>query len=182
MRFEPTPIPGVVIVELDRHSDDRGHFARAYCPDEFAGAGYPFAPVQSSLSHNRAVRTLRGMHYQPAPHGEAKLVRVVRGRIHDVALDLRPGSANFGRWTATELSADNGRALLIPEGVAHGFITLEPDSDIFYMIDRMFAPGHGRAVRWDDPAFAIDWPNAPDVISPADADLPDFVPDSSGAR
>lgn len=174
MRFAPTPIPGVAIVELDRHSDDRGYFARAYCPDEFAAAGYPFTPVQTSLSHNRAARTLRGMHYQPAPHGEAKLVRVVRGRIHDVALDLRPDSATFGRWTATELSAANGRALLIPEGVAHGFITLESDSELLYMIDRMYAPGHGQAVRWNDPAFGIDWPVRPDVISPADAGLPDF--------
>ncbi|ATE64038.1 dTDP-4-dehydrorhamnose 3,5-epimerase [Rhizorhabdus dicambivorans] len=175
MRFEPTPIAGVVVVELEPHADDRGYFARAHCPQEFAAAGFPFVPVQSSLSRNHAARTLRGMHYQPAPHGEAKLVRVVRGRIHDVALDMRPGSATFGRWTAAELSADNGRALLIPEGVAHGFLTLEPDSDILYMIDRMFEPGRGRAVRWDDPAFAIDWPAAPDVLSPADAKLPDFV-------
>lgn len=182
MRFEPTPIPGVVIVELEPHADDRGFFARAHCPEEFAAAGHPFVPVQSSLSRNHAARTLRGMHYQPAPHGEAKLVRVVRGRIHDVALDLRPGSATFGRWTAAELSADNGRALLIPEGVAHGFLTLEPDSDLFYMIDRMFEPGHGRAVRWDDPAFAIDWPAVPDMISPADAAIPDFSAKSLGER
>ena len=175
MRFEPTPIPGVVIVELDPHADDRGYFARAHCPEEFAAAGHPFVPVQTSLSRNHAARTLRGMHYQPRPHGEAKLVRVVRGRIYDVALDLRPESPTYLRWTAAELSADNGRALLIPEGVAHGFLTLEPDSDILYQIDRMFAPGHGRAVRWNDPAFAIDWPAAPVVISPADADLPDYA-------
>ena len=177
MRFEPTPIPGVAIVELDRHDDDRGFFARVHCPAAFAAAGHPFLPVQTSLSHNRASHTLRGMHYQPAPHGETKLVRVVRGRIHDVALDLRPGSASFGRWTAAELSADNGRALLIPEGVAHGFLTLEPDSDILYMIDRAFEPGHGRAVRWNDPAFAIDWPASPAVLSAADAGLPDFKMD-----
>jgi dTDP-4-dehydrorhamnose 3,5-epimerase len=175
MRFEPTSIPGVAIVELEPHADDRGYFARAYCPEEFAAAGFPFAPVQSSLSHNHAARTLRGMHYQLAPYGEAKLVRVVRGRIYDVALDLRPDSPTRLRWTATELSAENGRAMLIPEGVAHGFLTLEPDSDIFYMIDRMFVPGHGQSVRWNDPAFAIDWPTAPDVISPADANLPDFI-------
>jgi dTDP-4-dehydrorhamnose 3,5-epimerase len=175
MRFEPTPIPGVVVVELEPHVDDRGFFARAHCPDEFAAAGFPFLPVQTSLSRNRAALTLRGMHFQARPHGEAKLVRVVRGRIHDVALDLRPESPTFLGWTATELSAENGRALLIPEGVAHGFLTLEPDSDILYQIDRAFTPGHGRAVRWNDPAFAIDWPAAPDMISPADATLPDFV-------
>ena len=175
MRFEPTSIPGVVVVELDPHVDDRGFFARAHCPQEFAAAGFPFVPVQTSLSRNHAARTLRGMHYQARPHGEAKLVRVVRGRIHDVALDLRPESPTWLRWTATELSADNGRALLIPEGVAHGFLTLEPDSDILYQIDRLFEPGHGRGARWNDPAFAIDWPAAPDMISSADANLPDFV-------
>ena len=175
MRFEPTPIAGVVIVELEPHRDDRGHFARAHCPSEFAAAGYSFVPVQTSLSHNRAAGTLRGMHYQQPPHGEAKLVRVVRGRIHDVALDLRPDSATYLRWTAAELSADNGRALLIPQGVAHGFLTLEADSDVLYQIDQMFEPGHGCAVRWNDPAFAIDWPTRPDVLSPADANLPDFI-------
>lgn len=175
MRFEPTPIPGVMIVELEPHADERGFFARAHCAEEFAAAGHPFVPVQTSLSRNHAARTLRGMHYQAPPHGESKLVRVVRGRIYDVALDLRPESPTFLGWTATELSADNGRALLIPEGVAHGFLTLEPGSDILYQIDRPYRPGHGRAVRWNDPAFAIDWPAAPDVISPADAGLPDFA-------
>lgn len=175
MRFEPTSIPGVVVVELEPHADDRGYFARAHCPEEFAAAGYPFMPVQSSLSRNHAAYTLRGMHYQAEPHGEAKLVRVVRGRIYDVALDLRPGSKAFGGWTAIELSADNGRALLIPEGVAHGFLTLEPESDVLYMIDRTFTPGHGRAVRWNDPAFAIEWPGTPAVMSDADACVPDFA-------
>lgn len=175
MRFEPTPIPGVVVVELEPHADERGFFARAHCPAEFAAAGHPFVPAQTSLSRNHAARTLRGMHYQERPHGEAKLVRVVRGRIHDVALDLRTESPTYLRWTAAELSADNGRALLIPEGVAHGFLTLEPDTDILYQIDRMFEPGHGSAVRWNDPAFAIEWPATPDVISAADADLPDFA-------
>ena len=175
MRFEQTSIPGVVVVELEPHADERGFFARAHCPDEFAAAGHPFVPVQTSLSRNLAARTLRGMHYQPRPHGEAKLVRVVRGRIHDVALDLRPESPSYRCWAAAELSAENGRALLIPEGVAHGFLTLEPDSDILYQIDRIFTPGHGKGVRWNDPAFAIEWPGRPDVISPADASLPDFV-------
>lgn len=175
MRFVPTDIDGVVIVELEPHSDDRGFFARTHCPDEFAAAGHPFTPVQTSLSRNIAAHTLRGMHYQAVPHGEAKLVRAVRGRIFDVALDLRPGSATRLRWTATELSADNGRALFIPEGVAHGFLTLEPNSDVLYQIDRKFEPGHGRGVRWNDPAFAIEWPAAPEVISGADAGYPDFV-------
>ena len=175
MRFEPTGIEGVVIIELEAKADERGYFARAHCPDEFAAAGYPFMPVQTSLSRNDALHTLRGMHYQTRPHAESKLVRVVKGRIHDVALDLRPDSATFLQSIATELSADNGRALLIPEGVAHGFLTLEPDSDILYQIDRAFESGHGRAVRWNDPAFTIAWPAEPAVISPADAHLPDFA-------
>lgn len=174
MRFDPTDIDGVVIVELEPIVDERGFFARAYCPDEFAAAGHAFVPLQVSLSRNVAARTLRGMHYQLAPHGEAKLVRVVRGRIFDVALDLRPDSGSYLRWTAAELSADNGRALLIPQGVAHGFLTLEPDSDVLYQIDRMFAPGHGRGVRWNDPAFSIDWPAPPVAISAADAGYADF--------
>ncbi len=175
MRFVHTEIDGVIIVEVEPHSDERGFFARTHCPEEFAAAGHPFIPAQTSLSRNVAARTLRGMHYQPAPHGEAKLVRAVRGRIFDVALDLRPDSRTRLRWTATELSADNGRALLIPEGVAHGFLTLEPDTDVLYQIDRMFEAGHGIGVRWNDPAFAIDWPAAPDVISGTDAAYPDFV-------
>jgi len=175
MRFVPTDIGGVIVVEAEPHRDERGHFARTHCPEEFARAGHPFIPVQTSISHNPRAGTLRGMHYQPVPHAETKLVRAVRGRIHDVALDLRPDSSTYKRWTAAELSADNGRALLIPEGVAHGFLTLEPDSDILYQIAPMFVPGHGRAVRWNDPAFAIAWPGEPTMISAADANLPDFV-------
>ena len=175
MLFESTPISGVVVIELEPHADERGYFARAHCPEAFAAAGHPFIPVQTSLSRNHAAHTLRGMHYQEGPYGESKLVRVVRGRIHDVALDLRPDSPTYLRWAAAELSADNGRAILIPEGVAHGFLTLEPESDILYQIDRVFESGHSRAVRWNDPAFAIEWPAEPAVISPADADLPDFA-------
>ena len=174
MRFTETEIPGVVLVEGEPRRDERGSFQRLHCPDEFAAAGHPFAPAQTSLSHNTRAGTLRGMHYQPAPHGETKLVRCVRGRMFDVALDLRPGSPTHRRWTAAELSAENGRALLIPEGVAHGFLTLEPDTDVFYQISPMFEPGHEAGVRWDDPAFGIDWPAPPEVISARDADYPDY--------
>jgi dTDP-4-dehydrorhamnose 3,5-epimerase len=113
------------------------------------------------------------MHYQPDPFAETKLVRTVRGRIFDVALDLRPNSATYRKWTAAELSADDGRALLIPEGVAHGFLTLEDDTDVLYQISPAFAPGHEAGVRWDDPAFAIAWPDAPQVISERDSGYPD---------
>lgn len=174
MRFTATEIDGVVIVDLDLMSDERGAFARLHCPDEFAAAGHSFVPQQTSLSRNAKAGTLRGMHYEAAPREEAKLVRVVRGRIFDVAVDLRPNSPTYRRWTGTELSAANGRALLIGKGMAHGFVTLEDDTDVLYQIDRIFEPGHGRGVRWNDPAFAIVWPLSPVVISERDATYPDF--------
>ncbi len=173
MRFGETGIAGVVAVDIEPREDARGAFARLHCPDEFAAAGHPFAPAQTSLSRNPHVGTLRGMHYLPAPHAEAKLVRAVRGRIFDVALDLRAGSPTYRRWTSAELSAENGRALMIPEGVAHGFLTLEPDTDVLYQITPAFQPGHEAGVRWDDPAFAIAWPAPPQVISERDAGYPD---------
>jgi dTDP-4-dehydrorhamnose 3,5-epimerase len=174
MRFAETQIPGVVRVEIEPHGDERGAFARLHCPDEFAAAGHPFAPAQTSLSRNPQRGTLRGMHYQPAPHAEVKLVRCVRGRIFDVAVDLRPDSRTHRRWTACELSADNAHALLIPEGVAHGFLTLEPDTDVLYQIAPAFVPGCEAGVRWDDPAFAIAWPERPALLSPRDATYPDY--------
>lgn len=174
MRFAPTPVAGVLRVGLDLAVDDRGAFARLHCPEEFAAAGAPFAPAQTSLSRNTAAFTLRGMHYQPAPHGESKLVRVVRGRIFDVALDLRRDSPTYRSWTGLELDAEAGEALFIPEGVAHGFLTLEPQTDVLYQIAPMFVAGHGVGVRWDDPAFGIDWPAQPQVISERDATYPDY--------
>lgn len=175
MKFAATEIEGVVIVDIEPASDARGSFARLHCPDEFAAAGHPFVPRQTSLSRNLKAHTLRGLHYEAAPHEEAKLVRVTRGAIFDVAVDLRPGSPTFRRWIGTELSAENGRALLIGKGMAHGFITLADDTDVLYQIDRIFEPGHGRGARWNDPAFAIAWPARPSVISERDAGYPDFV-------
>jgi len=175
MRLRPTPIAGVALVEAEPRADERGSFARLHCPEEFGAAGFPFAPVQTSLSRNPTAGTLRGMHYQPAPHAETKLVRVVRGRIFDVALDLRPKSPTYLAWTSAELSGENQRGLLIPEGVAHGFLTLEADTDVLYQISPAFAPGHEAGVRWDDPAFGIAWPHAPQLISPRDATYPDHI-------
>lgn len=175
MRFSATDVPGVVVVDIEPHTDERGLFARLHCPEEFARAGHPFTPAQTSLSRNPQALTLRGLHYQPAPHGETKLVRCVRGRIFDVAVDLRPESPTHRRWTAAELSAENARALLIPERVAHGFLTLEPDSDVLYQIAPMFQPGHEAGVRWDDPAFGIDWPARPALLSARDAAYPDYA-------
>jgi len=172
MRFSETPIAGVVVVDIEPQADARGAFARLHCPDEFAAAGHPFMPAQTSLSRNPHAGTLRGLHYQRAPHAETKLVRAVRGRMFDVAVDLREGSPTWRHWTAAELSADNARALLIPEGVAHGFLTLEPDTDVLYQISPAFVAGHEAGVRWDDPAFAIVWPAAPRIISERDAGYP----------
>jgi dTDP-4-dehydrorhamnose 3,5-epimerase len=174
MRFSETAIEGVIVVDVEPRGDERGSFARLQCPEEFAAAGHPFAPAQTSLSRNPRAGTLRGMHYQPAPHAETKLVRAVRGRMFDVALDLRQESPTYRRWVSAELSAENARALLVPEGVAHGFLTLEPDTDVLYQISPAFQPGHEAGVRWDDPAFAIAWPAPPALISPRDATYADF--------
>jgi dTDP-4-dehydrorhamnose 3,5-epimerase len=176
MRFSPTQIAGVVVVDLEAAADDRGFFARLHCPDDFAAAGHPFAPVQTSLSRNTAAHTLRGLHYQDAPQAEVKLVRAVRGRIFDVSVDLRPGSPTYLHWVGYELSADTGRAMLVPEGVAHGFLTLEPQTDVLYQISPAFKAGYDRGVRWDDPAFGIVWPAPPAVISPRDASYADHAP------
>ena len=176
MKFMETVIPGVMIVGLEPKIDARGYFARAHCAKEFAASGNPFSVAQTSLSRNFAAGTLRGMHYQRPPRGESKLVRVVRGSVYDVALDLRPDSPTYLRWTAAELSGQNGLAVLIPAGVAHGFLTLEADTDILYQIDRAHDPSVDLAVRWNDPLFSIKWPGEPDVIAPSDASLPDFTP------
>jgi dTDP-4-dehydrorhamnose 3,5-epimerase len=175
IRFAQTGIAGVLLVFPEPRGDERGSFARLQCPDEFAAVGAPFEPVQTSLSRNPATGTLRGLHYQPAPHAERKLVRAVRGRIFDVAVDLRPDSPTYRKWAAAELSAENMAGLFIPEGVAHGFLTLEPDTDLLYQISPAFEPGHEAGVRWDDPAFAIAWPAQPALISPRDATYPDFT-------
>ena len=174
MRFLATDLAGVILVEAEPNSDARGGFARLHCPEDFAAAGIAFAPDQTSLSPTPPVVTLRGLHFQNAPRAETKLVRAVRGRVFDVAVDLRPESPTHRRWTATELSATNLRALFIPEGVAHGFLTLEPDSDVLYQIAPAYTPGHAAGVRWNDPAFAIAWPAAPQLISARDASYPDY--------
>lgn len=174
MRFAPTVVQGVIRVGWEPSVDDRGAFARLHCPDEFAQAGAPFIPLQTSLSRNTAAGTLRGLHFQMAPRAEAKLVRVTRGRVFDVAVDLRPQSPTYLKWIGETLSADNGVALLIPEGVAHGFLTLEPETDVLYQINRMFEPGYDQGYRWNDPAFGIKWPATPAVISARDAGYADF--------
>jgi dTDP-4-dehydrorhamnose 3,5-epimerase len=175
MRFSETKLAGVFVIDIEPANDERGFFARIFCEREFAAAGIPLAPPQINLSRNTAAYTLRGMHFQPAPFAEAKLVRVASGRLYDVAIDLRPDSATFRQWAGAELSAENGRAMFLPEGIAHGFLTLEPATDVLYLMGREFVPGHHAGVRWNDPAFGVVWPAAPAVISERDASYPDFT-------
>lgn len=174
MRFLPTAIEGAWFVETDIASDARGGFARTWCRDAFAEAGIAFDPVQSSLSTNPARGTLRGLHYQRAPHEEAKLVQCVAGSMFDVAVDLRRGSPSFGKAAWTTLSAGGTRLFYIPRGCAHGFLTLAPDTGISYLIDTAFVPEAAAGVRWNDPAFGIDWPEAPALMSDRDAAYRDF--------
>jgi len=176
MRFIPSPLTGVVTIELDAVEDERGFFARTFCIDDFARAGIALMPKQANISHNADALTLRGMHYQAPPYGEPKLVQCVRGRIFDVAVDLRPESPSFRQWFGVELAPAMRRMLFVPAGCAHGFLTLEPDSDVFYLMGQTFTPDAARGVRWNDPAFGIVWPTTPRCISSRDAAYPDFQP------
>lgn len=168
MTIEPTPLGGLFVIEQDRVADERGYFARTFDSAEL------FAVTQMSASYNERAATLRGLHYQADPHGESKLVRCTRGAIFDVAVDLRAGSPTRHAWYGTELTADNGRGLLIPAGFAHGFLTLEGASEVLYAMDVAHVPDAARGVRWDDPAFDIAWPARPEVISERDASYPDL--------
>lgn len=175
MHIEPTTIPGVVHVAVAAHADDRGLFARTFDAEHFAAAGLPTHWPQCNVSWNRRRGTLRGMHYQQEPRGEPKLVRCTRGRIYDVAIDLRPASPSFRCWTAAELSHEARNALFIPAGCAHGFLTLDDDCEVFYMMGEVYAPDLAAGVRWNDPAFAVAWPFEPLTIAPRDATWPDFA-------
>jgi dTDP-4-dehydrorhamnose 3,5-epimerase len=174
VRLEHTEIDGVVRVVPERHVDDRGFFARTFCERSFRDAGLEPPIAQSSVSFSARAGTLRGLHLQAAPHEEVKLVRCTRGRAFDVALDLRPASATFRRWTSVILSPDEHTALYVPRGCAHGFLTLEDATELVYQISPAFVPEAARGVRWDDPAFGIDWPAPPKVLSQRDATYPDF--------
>lgn len=175
MKFTATTIPGVMVVDVEPHEDARGFFARSFCAEEFAAQGVTANFVQTNIAVSKSRGTLRGMHYQAAPKPEAKLVRCTRGAIFDVVIDLRPDSPGYGGWTGCELSAANHRALYIPEGCAHGMLTLDDDTEVFYLMGAAYDPELARGVRWDDPAFAIDWPEPPRVISPSDGQYPNFT-------
>ena len=175
MRFVETPLPGAYVVEPEPAGDERGLFARTFCREEFAALGLDTRVAQCSTSYNRRRGTLRGLHYQAEPYPEAKLVRCTAGSVYDVVVDLRPESHAFRRWFAVELTASSRRALYVPAGVAHGFQTLEDDSEVFYQISEFYHPELARGVRWDDPTFGVRWPEAgARVISERDRAYPDF--------
>jgi len=180
MHFLLTTLPGVLRIDAEPHCDARGLFARIYCPEEFAAAGIPdYQAWQMSLSRNPTCHTLRGMHFQPAQHDEAKLVRAVRGRAYDVVIDLRRDSPCYREWIAVELDAEAMNAVFVPEGCAHGFLTLQPDTDVMYQISPLHVPGKARGVRWNDPAFAVRWPAEPVLMDARDASWPDWVASQS---
>ena len=178
MRFQKTPLPGVWTIELERLGDERGWFARTFDAAEFVQRGMDPAVVQCNASFNARRGTVRGMHYQAEPHGEPKLVRCVRGAIFDVAVDLRGDSPTFRRWHGVELSAENRLALYIPPGLAHGFQTLTDDVEVLYQMGAPHMPEAARGVRFDDPAFAIEWPavEGERIVSERDRAFPDFEP------
>ena len=172
MRFVATPLAGAFVIELEELGDERGFFARSFCAEEFRAHGLDPVVAQCNVSFNAARGTLRGLHWQAAPHAEAKLVRCTRGAIWDVVVDLRPGSASARRWFAAELTADNRRALYVPAGFAHGFQTLADASEVLYQMSELYHAGLARGVRWNDPALAISWPIAPAIVSERDRALP----------
>lgn len=176
MLFEETPLAGAYVIKQERHGDDRGFFARAFCRKEFeeAGLATQFVQVNNSLSAKKG--TLRGMHYQLAPHAETKIVRCIRGALCDVIIDLRPQSPTFCSSFQIELNAENRDMLYVPKGFAHSFITLVDDTESLYLVDEFYAPEYERAIRWNDPKFAIEWPLEPTEISEKDSHHPDFDP------
>ena len=175
MIFTETKLAGAFLIELERRTDRRGFFARTFCQKEFEAYGLNTQVVQCNVSFNKRKGTLRGMHYQAAPFAEAKLVRCTSGSIHDVIIDLRPASPTFKQYFAVELSAENRRMLYIPEAFAHGFQTLQDDTEVFYQMAQPYSAEHARGVRWNDPAFGIEWPEGERIIIDRDQNYPDFV-------
>jgi len=169
MIFTEVKLKGAFIIEPERVEDERGFFARAWCQEEFAKHRIHLHLVQCSISFNRKKGTLRGMHYQCPPHSEAKLIRCTMGAIYDVILDLRSESTTYGRWVSVELSAENRRMIFIPEGMAHGFLTLVDGTEVFYQMSEFYHPESSRGVRWNDPAFGIEWPLPVTVVSEKDS-------------
>ena len=175
MIFKETSLQGAFIIELEMLNDERGAFARIFCQKEFEKHGLNPNIAQCSISLNTKKFTLRGMHYQKSPHNEAKLVRCSRGLIYDVIVDLRPHSSTFKKWTSIELSVKNKKMVYIPEGFAHGFQTLDDNTEVIYQMSQFYSPDHSEGFRWNDPSFKIEWPSEPKAISSKDLDFPDFI-------
>jgi dTDP-4-dehydrorhamnose 3,5-epimerase len=164
MTFTQTKLAGAYIVELEKRKDERGFFARAWCAREFRERGLAWQMVQANIAANRARGTLRGLHYQLAPHQEVKLVRCTKGAIFDVIIDLRPESDTYKQWLSVELTAQNNKLLYAPQGFAHGYQTLRDDTDVFYQVSEFYSPESERGIRWNDPAFSIQWPVTDSVV------------------
>jgi dTDP-4-dehydrorhamnose 3,5-epimerase len=174
MMFHETSLAGVFEIHVEPKQDERGFFARTWCQQEFDAQGFTSKLVQCSISINTRLGTLRGLHYQAAPHGETKVVRCTKGAIYDVILDLRPGSRTYRRWTSLLLTSEKCNSVYIPEGCAHGFLTLEDETEVFYQMSEFFNAESARGIRWNDPAFRIAWPGRVEIISDRDRTCPDF--------
>lgn len=177
MKFTRTPLNDAFIIELEKRGDERGFFARAFCQKEFQAHGLNNNLVQINNSLSKDAGTLRGMHYQLSPKSEDKIVRCISGKLYDVIIDLRPESSTFKKWFGVELSSENRITLYVPKGFAHGFITLEENTEAFYLVTEYYSPEHERGIRYNDPTFGIKWPIDPIVISDKDLNHPDFNPD-----
>ncbi len=175
MIFKETKLKGAFVIEIEKREDERGFFARIWCQQEFAEHGLNFSLAQANIGFSRKKGTLRGLHYQVAPHQEAKLVRCTAGAIYDVMIDLRPASLTYQQWFGIELTADNHRMLYVPEGFAHGYQTLADDTEVFYPVSQFYAPGAERGVRYNDPTFEIEWPLEVQVISEKDKNWPNYI-------
>ena len=177
-----TALPGVYTLEIEPHADERGFFARVWDGEVLAAHGLDARVSQSSIAFNRRAGTLRGLHFQRPPHAETKLVRCTRGAVYDVVVDIRPDSDAYLSWLGVKLTEENRRTLYVPEGFAHGYQTLEDETETSYLMSQRYEPSAGRGVRWDDPAFGIEWPDEGDrTMNERDRTWPDFSPDAAGA-
>ncbi len=175
MKFTKTGLDGAFVIEIDPVFDDRGFFARAWCRREFEAAGLRLDFVQANIAFSKKKGTLRGMHYQKAPHAEVKLLRCIRGSIFDVMVDLRQNSPTFKKWFGSELTDDNHKMVYVPEGFAHGYLTTAAETEVFYPVSAYYSPAGEAGVRWNDPAFGIEWPQTEGLtISKKDQNWPDF--------
>ena len=175
MRFYKAELEGACIIELDKLEDERGFFARTWCQKELEKYGLEARIAQANVSFNTRAGTLRGMHYQLAPYEETKFIRCTRGALYDVIIDLRRGSPTYKRWMGVDLTAENYKILYVPAQFAHGFVTLEDNTELLYFMSEFYTPGAKRGLRWNDPEFGIAWPRAAEVISEMDANWPDFT-------